>query len=130
VDQAIAQRASGLSLSGSEAFRALLPDNGYTDCSALVYRDLESLMSAVPAEMLDEFDLSGAFADGLGTGLVCVFGGNDRITASATGGSLIGIGSVLGMAGAIHGDGSAQESLEIITEAAAKTAGKAVSSTG
>jgi len=130
VDQAIAHRASGVSLPGSEAFRALLPDNVYTDCSALVYRDLDSLMNAVPPEMLEEFDVSRAFGDGLGRGLVCIFGGEDRITASATGGSLLGIGSVFGMAGAIRGDGATQESLEIITEAATTTAGNAVSSTG
>ena len=46
VDQAIAQRASGANLPASDAFRALLPDNDSTDCSALVYRDLESLMSS------------------------------------------------------------------------------------
>lgn len=102
VDQAIAQRASGVTLASSEAFRDMLPDNGHTDCSALVYRDLEGLMSAVPAELTAQFGLAGAVGDGLSTGLVCVFGGDDRITVSATGGSLLGITSVLGMAGAIQ----------------------------
>ncbi len=91
-----------MNLPGSDAFRALLPDNGYTNCSALVYRDLESLINAVPSELLEEFEVAGALSDGLSTGLVCVFGGEDRITVSATGGSLVGIGSVLGMATAIR----------------------------
>ncbi len=102
VDQAIAQRASGITLAKSDAFRGMLPDNGHTDCSALVYRDLEGLMSAVPAALMEQFELAGAVGDGLSTGLVCVFGGDDRITVSATGGSLLGIGSALGLATAIH----------------------------
>lgn len=100
IEQAISQRASGINLTTSDEFRSLLPDNGYTDCSALVYRDLGSLIDAVPAEMLGELEMADALSDDLSSGLVCVFGENDRITASATGGSLVGLASTLGMAGA------------------------------
>jgi hypothetical protein len=77
-----------------------------------------------------EFELAGALSDGLSTGLVCVFGADDRITASATGGSLLGISSVLGMATAI-GDGASHiEAMEIIEERAAIESRDAVSSQG
>jgi hypothetical protein len=130
VDQAIAQRASGVNLVNSGTFRALLPDNGYTNCSALVYRDLESLMNAVPADLIEQLEVAGTLGDGLSTGLVCVFGGGDRITASATGGSLLGIGSVLGMASAIHGETGAQTSADKTGEGEVTGDGNAVSSRG
>jgi hypothetical protein len=100
IDQSIAYRAAGTTLASSGVFQALLPDNGFADCSALVYRDLGSLIDAIPPEMLGELEFADALSDGLSQGLVCVFGENDRITASATGGSLIGLASTLGMAGA------------------------------
>lgn len=97
VNQSIDYQKSGSSLPMSSAFQALLPDNGYTDCSALVYRDLDSLMDAIPDEMLSQFDIAGTLGEDFSTGLVCVFGSEDRVTATATGGSLIGLGSVLGL---------------------------------
>ncbi len=130
VDQAIAQRAAGVNLPGSDAFRALLPANGYTDCSALVYRDLGSLMNAVPTELLEEFEVAGALGDELSTGLVCVLGGEDRITASATGGSLLGIGSILGMATAIGEATGAEAKIDLMEEIAAIETDDAVSSLG
>jgi len=130
VDQAIAQRESGVNLSGSDDFRALLPDNGYTDCSALVYRDLDALLSAVPTDLLDQYELAGTLSDGLSTGLVCVFGGDDRITASATGGSLLGISSILGMAGAIGETAAPSANTDVSEERAAITGVDAVSSQG
>ena len=128
VDQAIAQRASGVTLAGSGSFRSMLPDNGSSDCSALVWRDLDALVDAVPAELLQEMELAGAVGDGLSTGLVCVLAGPDRITASATGGNLLGLGSVLGLHGAgqaaAAGDGPGIEKIEAVRP------DKAVSSRG
>jgi hypothetical protein len=100
VEQSIAYRAAGVTLSSSGIFQALLPDNGFADCSALVYRDLGSLIDAIPPEMLGELEFADALSDGLSQGLACVFAEDDRITASATGGSLIGLASTLGMCGA------------------------------
>lgn len=100
IEQSIAYRAAGTTLASSGVFQALLPDNGYTVCSALVYRDLGSLIDAIPPEMLGELEFADALSDGLSQGLVCVFGEDERITASATGGSLIGLASTLGMCGA------------------------------
>ena len=48
IDQAIAYRAADVTLTGSGVFQSLLPDNGFTNCSALVYRDLGSLIDAIP----------------------------------------------------------------------------------
>lgn len=128
VDQAIAQRASGVTLAGSGSFRSMLPDNGSSDCSALVYRDLEALVEAVPAELLQEMELASAVGDGLSTGLVCVFAGPDRITASASGGSLLSLGTLLGLHGAgqpaAAGDGTGVEKIGVVR------ADKAVSSRG
>jgi len=112
IEQAIAYRTSGVTLPGSSAFRALLPANGYTDCSALVYRDLDALIGAVPEEMLGELGFADALSDGLGKGLVCVFGEVDRVTASATGGSLVGLASTLGLAGAAHAEKGEIEGIE------------------
>ena len=130
IDQAIAQRASGVNLPASDTFRALLPENAFTDCSALLYRDVESLMSAVPADLLEQFELAGAISDGLSTGVVCVFGGDDRITASATGGSLLGIGSVLGMASAIQDRPGTKAKIATIMENEVIDHAKPVSSRG
>jgi ferric-dicitrate binding protein FerR (iron transport regulator) len=118
LDQAIALRDSGVTLPASEAFQALLPDNGYTDCSALFYRDLGSLLDAVPDEMMGELEMLEAASDDLSMGLVCVFGEPDRITASATGGSLLGLGAILGMHGATLHDEPIEEirAIEVDTE--------------
>jgi hypothetical protein len=118
IENAIDYRSSGVTLPNSAAFQALLPANGYTDCSALVYRDLDSLVGAVPDELLDELQLGDAVGDGLGRGLVCVFGEIDRVTAAATGGSLVGLASTLGLSGALHAEKRAIEKIEEIEESA------------
>ena len=100
IESAIDRRSSGVSLATSSVFRSLLPDNGYASCSALVYRDLGSLLDAIPPEVIGELEIADALSDDLSQGLVCIFGENDRITASATGGSLVGLASTLGLTGA------------------------------
>ena len=112
IEHAIDSRNSGVTLPNSAAFQALLPANGYTDCSALVYRDLDSLVGAVPDEVLGQLELADAIGDGLGKGLVCVFGEVDRVTVSATGGSLVGLASTLGFGGAAHAEKRAVEENE------------------
>jgi hypothetical protein len=100
IEQAVSYRDSGVSVVASTVFRDLLPDNGFTDCSALVYRDLGSLLEAIPPEAIGELEFADALSDGLDRGLICVFGEPDRITAAATGGSLVGLASTLGLCGA------------------------------
>ncbi|MFV2071200.1 MAG: FecR domain-containing protein [Thermoanaerobaculales bacterium] len=118
VQQAIDTRTSGATLPASAAFQAMLPANGYTNCSALVYRDLASLAAAIPAEMMDASGIAEILSDGLSKGLVCVFGEEDRITVSATGGSLVGLVSALGMQGATiagHGEIEAIEKIDALS---------------
>ena len=62
--------------------------------------------------MLGELEFADALSDGLSQGLVCVFGEDDRITASATGGSLIGLASTLGMCGAEYAQQNVIEEVE------------------
>jgi hypothetical protein len=112
IDQSIAFRMAGTTLASSRVFQSLLPDNGYTDCSALVYRDLGSLIDAIPPEMLGELEFADALSDGLSQGLVCVFGEDDRIVASATGGSLIGLASTIGLCGAEYAQQNAIEEVQ------------------
>jgi hypothetical protein len=109
IDQAISNRDAGVTLPASEAFQSLLPDNGYTDCSALVYRDLGGLINAIPPEVFGDFGLTGELGDDFGHGLVCVFGEPDRVTAASTGGSLLGLTSFLGLQGALHGHDAVEE---------------------
>ena len=97
IEQAIDYRETGTNLTASNSFQALLPDNVYTDCSALVYRDLDSLVDAVPSEMLSQFGGTVGFGEGMSSGLICIFGESDRVLAGATGGSLVGLGALLGM---------------------------------
>jgi hypothetical protein len=115
IDQSIAYRAANVTLTSSAVFQGLLPDNGYSGCSALVYRDLGSLLDAVPPEMLGDLEFADALSDGLSQGLVCVFGENDRITASATGGSLIGLASTLGMSGAAFAQKNVVDETEAVS---------------
>jgi hypothetical protein len=112
IDQSIAFRMAGTTLASSRVFQSLLPDNGYTDCSALVYRDLGSLIDAIPPEMLGELEFADALSDGLSQGLVCVFGEDDRLVASATGGSLIGLASTIGLCGAEYAQQNAIEEVQ------------------
>jgi len=63
IEQAISYRASKVTLTTTSAFRALLPDNGFSNCSALVYRDLGSLIDAIPPEMLGELEFADALSD-------------------------------------------------------------------
>jgi hypothetical protein len=91
IDQALQYQASEVTLARSSQFRDLLPDNGYADCSALVYRNLAPLVDAFPAtpqlsdvppEMIDVLQQSAE------PGLLCVYGESDRILATSTGGGL------------------------------------------
>ncbi|MEJ2189753.1 MAG: hypothetical protein P8Y93_10140, partial [Acidobacteriota bacterium] len=97
IEQAIDYRDSGVNLVGSGAFRSLLPESEFTNCSAIVYRDLETLQNTIPQEMWENIGVAEALTDGLSKGLVCVFAEDDRLQLSATGGSLLGMGSVLAL---------------------------------
>jgi hypothetical protein len=111
VHQALQFRESGVNLSNSTAFLDLLPDNGYSDCSALVYKNLGSLAESFPDAALDELppDAVTALSQPM---LFCVYGEDDRIILSGVGdgwleaGHAIGLSSALGsMHPAVRGTG-------------------------
>lgn len=95
LDRAIQHRNSGANLPNSAAFLNLLPKNGFTDFSAVVYRNLgpmaETLGSLGLEQMFGEnvqhldFDLLAA------PSLYCVWGEERRITIGGTGPDLLAI---------------------------------------
>lgn len=99
VEQAIAVRDSGMGLARSPVFRDLLPDNGFTDCSALVYRNLAPIVGALPdAAMGGRLgDVESLVKDSAAPGLFCAYGLDDRILVAGTGPSLVGLAPLLGM---------------------------------
>ncbi|MGD8440568.1 MAG: FecR family protein, partial [Holophagae bacterium] len=106
VEHALRIRSSGLGLTESTVFRDLLPTNGFTNCSALVYRNLSGLIGVLPTGAM-----SGELApyqqllnDSAAPGLICVYGLDDRILVSGTGPSLLSLAPVLGMPGLIPTD--------------------------
>jgi hypothetical protein len=96
IEQALQFRASGVNLPNSGAFRDLLPDNGYTDCSALVYRNFGRLADVVPTAALDELppETTDALAE---PSLFCVYGERDRIVVSGTGSTVFGAAPAFGL---------------------------------
>jgi hypothetical protein len=100
VERALAYRSSGLTLSQAPQLRALLPANQYSDCSALVYRNLEAVARNLPADLLSNLpgELMGLLDEGLAPSLYCAYGEPDRIVISGTGGSLLSMAPLLGVA--------------------------------
>jgi hypothetical protein len=102
IDHAL--HSSGVTLSGSSTFQALLPDNGYADCSALVYRNFTGLLESLQS-VTQRTEASGELAAMLEAGaepsLLCVYGESDRIFVTGNGGDFFGTLPVLGMAGAL-----------------------------
>jgi len=100
VQRAIQLRASGATLGDSTAFQDLLPANGFTDCSALLYRNLEEIVAALPASSLG--GVPPETLEQLGEpGVVCVYGLPDKIVVSGTGGDMFGFAPALGLSGLI-----------------------------
>ncbi len=92
VDSAIQSRTAGASLPRSAAFQALLPSDGHTDFSGLVYHNLGPL--AGPASLLltpQQREAMQGVAGELKPTLFVAYGESDRITV-ATKGSLLGMG--------------------------------------
>jgi hypothetical protein len=104
IEHALQGRSSGVTLSSSGAFRSLLPDNGYADCSALVYRNFGEVLDSLPdASRMTEApgELVALLEHGAEPSLLCVYGEPDRIIASGTGGGFFGTLPVLGLSGAL-----------------------------
>jgi len=114
IERAIQIRASSTGLTRSAIFRELLPDNGFTDCSALVYRNLAPLVGALPSGSLggDLGSYEELLRESTAPGLFCVYGLDDRILISGTGPSLMSLAPLMGM-----------QSLMALDEINAETAG-------
>ena len=99
VEQAIAVRQSGMGLVQSAGFRELLPDNGFTDCSALIYRNLSPIVGVLPQGSLgEEFgQYETLLKESAAPGLYCAYGLEDRILVAGSGPSLVGLAPLLGL---------------------------------
>jgi hypothetical protein len=99
VENAISVKQSGMGIANSAAFRELLPDNGFTDCSALIYRNLSPILGALPQGAMGS-QLGGVetlLKDSAAPGLFCAYGLEDRILVSGSGPSLVGLAPLLGL---------------------------------
>lgn len=106
IEHALQGRASGVTLADSAGFLELLPDNGYANCSALVYRNFGELLNSLPAttRMTETSgELAALLEHGAEPSLLCVYGEPDRILVSGTGGDFFGTLPVLGLSGVLKG---------------------------
>ena len=104
--QAIQNRQAGYTLASSSKFQSQLPEDGFTNFSAIVYHNAGStlgpianqLKSAAPLTPAQQQSLNAILADST-PGLICVYGEPDRIVA-ATKASFLGfnLGTLMGIA--------------------------------
>ena len=91
IEQAIQQRAAGTTLAGSSLFRELLPADGHTDGSALVWRNLSGLGQALSGIQTPQGqEALKALVDLSAPSLFMVYAEEDRISFTGTGGDLLG----------------------------------------
>jgi ferric-dicitrate binding protein FerR (iron transport regulator) len=101
VEQAIRVRSSGLGLARSAVFRELLPDNGFADCSAVLYSNFGPILEALPAGAAGG-ELGGygeLLAAGAAPALACAYGLEDRILVAGSGPSPAALAPLLGLGG-------------------------------
>ncbi len=104
--QAIQNRQTGYKLTSSSRFQSQLPEDSYTNFSAIIYHNAGStlgpianqLKSAAPLTPAQQQSLNGILAEST-PGLICVYGEPDRIVA-ATKASFLGfnLGTLMGIA--------------------------------
>lgn len=123
IEQALGVRASGLGLARSTVFRELLPDNGFTDCSALFYRNLGPIFGTLPTGAMGGMgEYEELLRDSAAPGLFCVYGLADRILVSGSGPSLaalaplFGAGSFMGLDGISSAIGSAENAAQLSSQ--------------
>ena len=115
IDTAIRYRGSGASLTSSQQFIELLPPNGYTDFSAMVYNRLSEtaseLFELLPTGVVndDQQEVVQAIEESLssqGPALYTVYAGRSEIVVTSSGPSLLafsGLGQVLGLGALMQG---------------------------
>ncbi len=99
VENAISVQQSGMGLGRGAAFRELLPDNGFTDCSAMIYRNLAPIIGALPQGAMGSQlgEVETLLKDSAAPGLFCAYGLEDRILVAGSGPSLVGLAPLLGL---------------------------------
>jgi hypothetical protein len=109
IEQALSVRASGLGLARSSVFRELLPNNGFTDCSALFYRNFGPIFGTFPAGAMGGMgEYKDLLRDSAAPGLFCVYGLPDRILVSGSGPSLAALAPLFGASSLMGLDGIAE----------------------
>ncbi|MCY3928509.1 MAG: FecR family protein [Acidobacteria bacterium] len=124
IDTAIRYRGSGASLTSSEQFLDLLPENGYADFSAMVYNRLtetaSELFDLLPTEVAgdDQQAVVQAIEEQLnsqGPALYTVYAGQSEIVVTSSGPSLLaftGLGPLFGLPNLLEGLESMEEALD------------------
>ncbi len=124
IDTAIRYRGSGASLTSSQQFLGLLPENGYTDFSAMVYNRLaetaSELFDLLPTEVVGDDQQAAVQAieesiTSQGPSLYTVYAGRSEIVVTSSGPSLLafaGLGQALGLGALLQGLESMEEAVE------------------
>jgi len=119
IEQALQFRASGLTLPNSAAFRELMPDNGFADCSAVLWRNLGDLLASLPDEVMGQLppDASLLLDQGAEPGLWCAYAGDDSILANGTGESLLSSLPILGLSEMLRGTHGTEQPADALSSA-------------
>ncbi len=95
VENALQYRDSGANLADSPSFLSLLPVSGYSDCSALVFRNFSDVTDALSSLGIDDAfgeEMEALDVEGLGApSLYCAWAETDRILAGGVGQSLLSL---------------------------------------
>jgi hypothetical protein len=91
IEQALQYRSSGVTLPRSAAFQELLPRDGFADCSAVVWRNLDGLLASIPEPAAAQLppEARVLLEEGSGPGLLCAYGTDDGILVSGGGNGLL-----------------------------------------
>lgn len=129
IDTAIRYRGSGASLTSSQDFLDLLPENGYADFSAMVYNRLaetaSELFDLLPTEVAgdDQQAVVQAIEEQLnsqGPALYTVYAGQSEIVVTSSGPSLLaftGLGPLFGLPNLLEGLESMEDAVDPEPEA-------------
>ncbi len=119
IEQALQFRSSGLTLPRSAAFQELMPDNGYADCSVVVWRNLGVLMDSLPEELMSQLppDAGVLLDHGREPGLWCAYAGDDSVLANGTGESLLSSLPILGLSEMLQQSHGTRQTAEALSSA-------------
>lgn len=90
LETAISNRASGITLASSQTFQSLLPSDGYTNFSGLLYQNAGTALSLL-ASQVKSLGAPDALTQNVAPSLIYAYGEPDRIVV-ASNGSFFGLG--------------------------------------